>query len=497
MKYTIENSSIKTLKTQAFIAFISAEKKLGKLAKELDTASKGYIKDILKTGDIDGSLGQTLVLHNVPGVSAKRVILVGIGKADNLCASSYQKIIQTIYTTLSKTNTSDGSFSLSELKVESFDLDWKIKVAIRSVAEQEYEFDDFKSVKTEKKTLSQFKFITDKKDSAKVKNAITVAEGIVKGIEFTKNISNTPPNVCTPPYLAAAAKKLGSKYKNIKTKILKEKEIKKLGMGAFHAVSLGSPYEPHLIIMEYNGGKKTDKPIVFVGKGVTFDTGGSSLKPPTGMIGMKYDMCGAASVLGVMQAAAELKLPINIVVAIPTCENIAGGNACKPDDIVTTMSGQTVEILNTDAEGRLILCDALTYVERYNPKAVIDVATLTGAIVIALGPHATGLFSNDSSLAKDLQNAGDQISDRAWGLPLWKEYANDLKSPFADMKNVGGREAASIVAASFLSKFTTKYNWAHLDIAGTAGTFSSGSKRGSTGRSVSLMVQYLLNQCNK
>jgi leucyl aminopeptidase len=300
-----------------------------------------------------------------------------------------------------------------------------------------------------------------------------------------------PPNICNPAYLASQARRLADAYDNITTKVIGEQEMAELGMNSYLAVARGSDNEAMMAIIEYKGNGDA-KPVVLVGKGLTFDSGGISIKPAEGMDEMKYDMGGAASVLGTMHALAQLQLPINVIGVLAGCENMPGGNAYRPGDILTTMSGQTVEVLNTDAEGRLVLCDALTYVDRYDPETVIDVATLTGACIIALGHHTSGLLANHNPLAHELLNASEQAGDRAWRLPLFDEYQEQLESPFADMANIGGRPAGTITAAAFLSRFTKKYNWAHLDIAGTA--WKSGKDKGSTGRPVPLLTQFLLNR---
>jgi len=312
------------------------------------------------------------------------------------------------------------------------------------------------------------------------------------GIHLAKDLGNLPGNICTPTYLATQAQKLAKQHSKIKTSVLEESDMKKLGMGSLLSVSIGSRQPAKLITMEYMAGDKKQAPIVFVGKGVTFDSGGISLKPGGGMDEMKYDMCGAASVIGVMNAIAEMQLAINVVGIVPTVENMPDGLASRPGDIVTSMSGQTIEILNTDAEGRLILCDALTYAEKFNPDVVIDIATLTGACIVALGAHPAGLLSNHNPLANDLLSAGQTSGDRCWQLPLWDDYQDQLKSNFADMANIGGKGAGTITAACFLSRFTKKYHWAHLDVDGVA--WKSGAHKGATGRPVGLLAQYVLDR---
>ena len=327
-----------------------------------------------------------------------------------------------------------------------------------------------------------------------MKLGVLRGRALVAGMDLSKDLSNLPGNVATPTYLADQAKSLGRSYKSIKTTVLDEKQMEKLGMGSLLSVSRGSRQPAKLIVMEYKGtiAKTKQKPVVLVGKGLTFDAGGISIKPSAGMDEMKYDMVGGASVFGTIKAIAEMELPINVVGVVPSSENLPDGDANKPGDIVTSMSGQTIEILNTDAEGRLILCDALTYSKKFDPDVVIDIATLTGACVVALGSHATGMLSNNDALAGKLLEAGQKCGDRAWQLPLWDEYDEQLKSPFADMANIGGKEAGTITAACFLSRYTKEFTWAHLDIAGTA--WKSGANKGATGRPVPLLTQYLIDK---
>jgi leucyl aminopeptidase len=317
---------------------------------------------------------------------------------------------------------------------------------------------------------------------------------LAAGVSLAKDLGNLPPNVCTPSYLAEQALALGKTHQ-FKVEVLERDALKKLGMGSFLGVAQGSEEPPKFIIMQHLKGKKEQKPVVLVGKGITFDTGGISLKPGSDMDEMKYDMCGAASVIGTFKAIAAMNLPLNVIGVIPTCENMPDGRATRPGDVLTSMSGLTIEVLNTDAEGRLILCDALTYVERFEPSAVIDVATLTGACVIALGHHASGLFSNNDALAAELLQAGEVALDRAWHMPMWDDYQSLLDSNFADMANIGGRAAGSITAACFLARFAKKYDWAHLDVAGTA--WKSGKEKGGTGRPVPLLTEFLVQRASK
>jgi leucyl aminopeptidase len=371
-----------------------------------------------------------------------------------------------------------------------------VRLLVQLAREQVYKFGarhpQFKTKPVEKSpTLKKLVIASHAKNNKAVTEAVAEGRAIANGMDLAKDLGNLPPNICNPTYLATSAKKLG-KDLGLKVEVLGRKEIEALKMGAFLAVTQGAVTPPQFIVIRHQGGRATDAPVVLVGKGITFDTGGISLKPGEGMDEMKYDMCGAASVIGTMRAVAELKLKKNVIGVIPTCENMPSGQATRPGDIVTSMSGQTIEILNTDAEGRLILCDALTYVERFKPAAVIDIATLTGACVIALGAVHSGLFSDDDALAESLLSAGRTSQDTVWRMPLDSAYQEQLKSNFADMANIGGRPAGSVTAACFLARYTEKYSWAHLDIAGTA--WKSGAAKGSTGRPVPLLVNYLLTK---
>ena len=493
MKFEIKSGDLNKQKGCLIIGVYEGGE-LSASASKFDKLGLGHIKKIVKQGGIEGKLGQTLAVYQAPNVTADLLLLVGCGKNKPVNEATYRRIIATSVRAARVTGTTAITSFLTELNVEKRDIAWKIKQAVEMSAEALYTFTQFKSEKQPVLALKSITlFVTEKNDIRKCETALKQGIAITQGMEYTKNLANLPSNICTPSYLANEAKKLAKTYKSISVKILERKDMQKLGMGAFLAVTQGSAEAPKLICLEYKGTSKKSKTVALVGKGITFDTGGLSLKPADSMVGMKYDMCGAATVLGTIKAAAELKLPIHVVGLLAAAENMPSGTACKPEDIVTTMSGQTVEIMNTDAEGRLVLCDTLTYCERYKPDAVIDIATLTGAVVIALGHHATGLLSNNDTLAQDLLNAGTQSHDRAWQMPLWEEYQEQLKSPFADMSNVGGRGAGTITAACFLSRFAKKFHWAHLDVAGTA-AMMGGNDRYATGRPVPLLVQYLINQ---
>ncbi|PXW87247.1 aminopeptidase A [Nitrosomonas sp. Nm84] len=472
---------------------IFESKKQADSAKILDKITQGYIKNILALGDMDGKANTSLLLHNVPDTQFKRILLVGLGKEQEFKEKTFLATLNTVLSALQKTAVADATVFLSDFPVKGRSNEWKVTQTIIAATSNSYRFDQLKS-KPDSVPSNLRKMvlcINDRAELAACEVAMQQGLAIAQGMSLAKDLGNLAPNICTPTYLAKQAKDLAKTHK-MKASVLEEKDMEKLGMGSLLAVASGSEQPAKLIVLEYYGSGKKEHPIVLVGKGVTFDTGGISLKPGADMDEMKFDMSGAGSVLGTLYAIAEMKLPINVVGIIPATENMPSGKAAKPGDVVTSMSGQTIEILNTDAEGRLILCDALTYAERYNPKAVIDIATLTGACVIALGNFTTGLMSNDDALAAELLSAGEQAGDRAWQLPLWDEYQDLLRSNFADIANIGGRAAGTITAACFLSRFTKEYRWAHLDIAGTA--WKSGKEKGSTGRPVPLLVQFLIAQ---
>lgn len=495
MEFLIKSGSPEKQRTACLVLGIFEPRRLSPAAKAVDNVSKKFLSNLLRRGDIEGKLEQSLLLHNVPGLLADRVLLIGCGRERDLTDDQYRKIITNSIKEISQTGAMEAVSFLSELNVKNRDQYWKIKQAAEIIENTLYEFNEFKTKdKPRRRRIKKLVLtVPTRKELPGGELAVEHAAAVSAGMKLTRDLANRPANICTPTYLAERARQLGKTYKSIKVNILDEDDMEKLGMNTLLSVARGSNEPAKLITMEYRGGKKDARPIVLVGKGVTFDTGGISIKPAQAMDEMKFDMCGAASVFGALQATVQMQLPLNVIGVIPTTENMPGSKATRPGDIIKSMSGQTVEILNTDAEGRLILCDALTYSERYNPEVVIDIATLTGACIIALGNHASGLMSNHNSLAKDLLNAGETSGDRAWQLPLWDEYDKQLASPFADMANIGGREAGTITAACFLSRFTRKFHWAHLDIAGTAWT--TGKNKGATGRPVPLLSQYLLDRC--
>jgi leucyl aminopeptidase len=493
MEFSIKSGSPGKQRTGCVVVGVFDARKLSPSAQAIDDASRHYLAEVLRRGDLDGKLGTTLMLHKIPQIAADRVLLVGLGRERDFHESAYRTALATAVRALRATGASDATITLAELPLKRHDISWKIEHAVLAVSEGFYRFDRLKSKAPEsKRALRKVTiFVAKRTEIAEGEIAMARGQAIAEGMALAKDLGNLPANICTPTYLAEQAVELG-KRQGFKVEILDQKEIEKLGMGSFLAVAQGSKQPPKLIVMEYQGGKRDAPPIALVGKGVTFDTGGISIKPAAEMDEMKFDMCGAASVFGTLKAISLMRLPLNVVGVIPATENMPDGNAIKPGDIVTTMSGQTVEILNTDAEGRLILCDALTYVEKFKPAAVVDIATLTGAMVIALGNVATGLFSNSDPLAREILNAGDTAWDRAWHMPLWDDYQEQLKSNFADFPNIGSRAGGSITAACFLSRFTKAYPWAHLDIAGTG--WKSGVEKGATGRPVALLAHFLVRR---
>ncbi|MDN0076562.1 leucyl aminopeptidase [Crenobacter sp. SG2303] len=496
MEFNIKSGSPEKQRVACVIVGVYESRKLSFAADLLDRTANGFISDVLRRGDMEGKLGTTLLLHSLPHSLCDRVLLVGLGKEREFRAKEYREAIRASIKALTLTSANEAVSYLTELNIKKHDVEWMIEQATVVTLDTLYRFDQFKTQGKEpakeprKLTLA----VPRRSDLADGEKGLVRGLAIGHGMSFAKDLGNLPGNVCTPRYLADQAKSMAESL-GAEVNIFDEAAIAELKMESFLSVAKGSDEPPRFIELKYFGAKdKNEKPIVLVGKGITFDSGGISLKPGEGMDEMKYDMCGAATVLGSFRAAVEMKLPLNLIALVPACENMPNGRANKPGDIVTTLSGQTIEILNTDAEGRLVLCDALTYAERFNPTTVIDVATLTGACIIALGHIATGLYANQDSLARELSAAGEEVGDRAWHMPLWDEYQEQLKSPFADMQNIGGRPGGSITAACFLSRFTKAYDWAHLDIAGTA--WKSGKDKGATGRPVPMLVQFLQDRAD-
>jgi leucyl aminopeptidase len=493
LEFSIKTGAPAQTRAGCVVLGVYQTRKLSPAAAALDRSAKGYLANIVRRGDMEGRLGTTLLLHNVPSVSCERVLLVGLGKADEFREKQYREAVRTAAKALGQTGAGDAALLLPELTVGKRDAAWKVAQAVATAREAAYRFDRMKSKPEEPEgALARLDVFVGERGNSKLAAAgLQHGLAVAHGVALARDLGNLPSNVCTPTYLAEQARELAKHYR-MRATVLERADMEKLGMGALLSVARGSREPPKLIALEHPGGPKSQKPVVLIGKGITFDTGGISLKPAPEMDEMKFDMCGAASVLGTLKAAGEMRLAQNVVGIIPTTENMPGGSATKPGDVVTTMSGQTVEVLNTDAEGRLILCDALTYAERYEPAAVVDIATLTGACVIALGHVLSGLFANDDALARQLLAAGDDSGDRAWQMPLEDEYQEQLRSNFADFANIGGRPAGSVTAACFLARFAKNLRWAHLDIAGTA--WKSGKEKGATGRPVPLLTQFLVSR---
>ncbi|HCI2336686.1 TPA: leucyl aminopeptidase [Pseudomonas aeruginosa] len=463
MEFLVKSVRPETLKTATLVLAVGEGRKLGASAKAVDDATGGAISAVLKRGDLAGKVGQTLLLQSLPNLKAERVLLVGAGKERELGDRQYRKLASAVLSTLKGLAGADAALALGDLAVKGRDAHAKARLLVETLADGLYVFDRYKSQKAEPLKLKKLTLLADKADSAAVEQGSKEAQAIANGMALTRDLGNLPPNVCHPTFLGEQAKGLAKEFKGLKVEVLDEKKLRELGMGSFLAVAQGSDQPPRLIVLQYNGAKKDQAPHVLVGKGITF------------------------------RAVLELQLPINLVGLLACAENMPSGGATRPGDIVTTMSGQTVEILNTDAEGRLVLCDALTYAERFKPQSVIDIATLTGACIVALGSNTSGLMGNNEALVRQLLKAGEFADDRAWQLPLFDEYQEQLDSPFADIANIGGPKAGTITAGCFLSRFAKKYHWAHLDIAGTA-WISGGKDKGATGRPVPLLTQYLLER---
>lgn len=491
MEFLCKTAEFNQYKTDCAVIFITAANPLSGAALEADALCNGQLSRIIQHGDLKNTAGNIAWLYPEQGKSSRILVIANGLKAsdESLEAETFRTIASNAAKALIDKGIKQSHIHIDNVSVKGQSIEWISQILSTCLATEAYRYTETKKV-DELPALNKVTLCTHKAQVTDSKKGALFGQALGKGINAARNLGDLPGNICTPTYLANEAKALAKTSTKFTTKIVEAAEMKKLGMGSLLSVSAGSDQPPKLIVMEYKG-KATKAPNVIVGKGITFDTGGISLKPGVGMDEMKYDMCGAASVLGTMHALTAMNAPVHVVAVIAAAENMPSGGATKPGDVVTSMAGKTIEVLNTDAEGRLVLCDALTYVERFKPKSVIDIATLTGACVIALGGHASGLFSNNQDLANKLLAAGLETHDRAWQMPLWDDYKKSLKSNFADLANIGGREGGSITAACFLSYFTESYPWAHLDIAGTA--WLSGAKKGATGRPVPLLVNYLLN----
>jgi len=467
-------------------------KKLSVQAQQIDAASGGAIKAVMALGDFSGKSGESCLLPGTAG--AKRVLLIGCGDPARFDRAAAREFTRTMASALNATQARDAVLHAGGLNVKDGTTNWLLGHIANHLTCAAYRYTQ--TLSKPKPAAKLARLVINTGDSRSVKGgqkALDRGKAVGLGINEARELANLPGNICTPSYLAQHARKLGREKKQLAVSVLEEKKMKDLGMGSLLSVSAGSDQPAKLIVMNYRGGKAGQKPYVLVGKGITFDSGGISIKPGAKMDEMKFDMGGAASVFGTMRTVTELGLPLNVVGIVAAAENMPSGKATKPGDVVTSMSGKTIEVLNTDAEGRLVLCDALTYAGRFKPQVVIDIATLTGACVVALGSHASGLYANQDKLAEQLLAAGVESHDRAWRMPLWDDYQKQLDSNFADMANIGGPGGGSITAACFLARFAEDYHWAHLDIAGSAW---NSSPKGATGRPVALLAQYLMDRAD-
>ena len=479
--------------TQCAVLPVSSRGTLTGAAQQLDEAASGGITAALKLGDFKGKSGETLLL---PGTGkARRVLLVGCGDKGKFDRDAAREFVQALCRALAGLQASDAMLHMGDLEVKNGDPVWLLELLARSLVTGGYRYTETLSKPKPPQKLSKFVVNTEGSIvTGAAQDAMERGRCTGMGINEACNLANLPGNICTPTYLARQARAMARGNSAVSVKVLEESKMKELGMGALLSVTAGTEQPAKLIVVSYSGGKKDQKPYVLVGKGITFDSGGISIKPGAKMDEMKFDMGGAASVFGTLRAVIELSLPLNVIGIVAAAENMPSGSATKPGDVVRSMSGKTIEVLNTDAEGRLVLCDALTYAERFKPRAVIDIATLTGACVVALGSHASALYANQDKLAEQLLAAGTETHDRAWRMPLWDDYQKQLKSNFADLANIGGPEAGSVTAACFLANFAEKYHWAHLDIAGAAW---NNSPKYATGRPVAMLTRYLIDRVGR
>lgn len=486
LEFTLNHSSPTSAAVDCVVIGAYADHTLSPAAQALDAASGGRLAALAQRGDLSGKTGATTLLHDLPGVTAPRVLVLGLGEAARFGVPQYLKAIGDAVRALKTGASRSALFTLVDLPVKDRDAAWAIRQAIIAADHASYRYTaTFGKKKAEEAGLQQLAI------AGSDETALLQGRAIASGVEFARELGNLPPNFCNPAHLADVAVKFAGEHDGAEAEILDEKQMEALGMGSLLAVARGSANRPRLVVLKWNNGGDA-KPYVLVGKGITFDTGGVNLKTQGGIEEMKFDMCGGANVIGTFVATVKAQLPLNLVVVVPAVENAIDGNAYRPSDVITSMSGKTIEVGNTDAEGRLILCDALTYAQRFEPQALVDVATLTGACLVALGHQTAGLMTKHDDLANELLAAGEHVFDRAWRLPLWDEYQPMLDSSFADVYNIGGRWAGAITAGCFLARFTEGQRWAHLDIAGVA---SDEGKRGmATGRPVGLLSQWLLDQ---
>jgi len=492
MEFGVWSKGLATLAVDCLVLGVFEEAELGGEGRSIDGACGGRLKKLLARGDFTGRAGDTLLIGDLPGVSAAHVLLTGLGARKSYQHKSWRKAWAAAAAALVRTRIASCAVALDRPAAKQLDDYYLGRAAAEIVGSALYRINDLKTGKKPPSPALTRVLIGPVRRAASAERGLREGAAIATAQSVQRDLANLPANVCTPTYLAEQARALAQRQAGLRVRVLDPAAIRREKMGCLLAVAQGSHEPPRFIVLEYQGGKKSQPPVVLVGKGVTFDTGGISLKDPPGMDEMKFDMSGAAAVIATLTLAAALRLPLHVVGLVAAVENMPGGRAVKPGDIATSASGQTVEILNTDAEGRLILADALHYARRFHPGAVIDIATLTGACVIALGHHISGVMGNDDALVRELLDAGARADDRCWQLPLSEEYAEQLKSNFADFANVGGRDGGAITAAAFLAKFTQGLKWAHLDIAGTA--YLSGTAKGSTGRPTPLLAEFLLRR---
>jgi leucyl aminopeptidase len=489
MKLHLDNSAPVGIDTECLVIGICDDGSQPPATTAVDEATGGSIRRLLESKDIDKNLGKTSLLHGLPGLGTRRVLAVGFGKPEKLTLARFDRACLAAGKALRDQPFTQCHVCVQDVEIDNTGASQRLIQAALAIHRANFLYTTTKSMKDDAPApLKSASF----QGGPELQSAIEQADAFAAGFEKSKTLGDLPPNICTPAYLAQDALDIAEKYKNVSLEVLEEDAMAEMGMDALLAVSRGSTLDAKLIVLKYSGASEDQAPVALIGKGITFDSGGLSLKSGENMMQMKYDMCGAAGVIGAFVACARLQMSVNVVCIVAAVENMPDGNACRPGDVITSMSGKTIEVLNTDAEGRLVLCDAITYSQQFNPDVIIDVATLTGACVVALGHHATGLISNDDSLADELLDAGNSIVDRAWRLPLWEEYQSQLDTPFADMKNIGGMSAGVLTAGCFLSRFAEDQRWAHLDVAGSA--WKWGSNDGASGRPAGLLAQFLLNR---
>ena len=492
MQFSVTTGSAAGEATGCVILPLFENGALAAATQAVDESCGGAVGRLVEIGDASAKAGRTLLLPGLEGIEAERVLLVGCGKEEKFDAKALDKAVAAAAAALSRTGVTDASSYLAQGGASGVDAYYAARVTVAAASGALYRFDELKSEAPDESALARFAIAAAPGEASEAGRGMKDGRAIAAGVRIARDLGNRPPNVCTPSHLAEQARALADRFERLETEVLDEDDMQRLKMGALLSVTHGAEEPARLIVMQYKGADSDTAPVAICGKGITFDTGGISLKPSAKMDEMKFDMCGAASVIGAMAALGELQPGINVVGVVPACENMPGGRATRPGDIVTSMSGKTVEVLNTDAEGRLILCDALTYASRYEPRCLLDVATLTGACVVAVGHLYTGLFANDEQLAAGLLDAGRRSLDPAWRLPVDDEYGEGMRSNFADFANIGGRFAGASIGAQFLSRFVDDTPWAHLDIAGAA-WHPSGKRKGATGRPVPMLVDFLLN----